>query len=119
VKLRPSNRGPSWRPLVTQVGLLCLPTLFGVAVFSLLGFLQQPSLVIDLGWLNGMAMATVFAAFLGAGYGPALIPVAAVITLAGQRRRSSGTGVSWLLVLLALAASILGYSWALDAVELP
>jgi hypothetical protein len=101
------------------VGLLCLPTLFGVAVFSLLGFLQQPSLVIDLGWLNGIAMATVFAAFLGAGYGPALIPVAAVITLAGQRRRSSGTGVSWLLVLLALAASILGYSWALDAVELP
>jgi hypothetical protein len=36
-----------------------------------------------------------------------------------QRRGTPVLASSWALIILALAASALGYGWALDAVELP
>jgi hypothetical protein len=73
----------------------------------------------DLGPLNAVAWVVVFASFLGAGYGPLLIPVAAAITLAWRPRWSPSTRLAWTIILLAIGAAVLGYLWALDAVELP
>jgi hypothetical protein len=107
-------------PLVIQVGLLCLPTLLGVGVFTVLGLiLRHTSTPIDLAPLNTIALLGVFACFFGAAYGPVLIPVAVTITLVGHRQRSLGTSASWVIIVLSVGAAVLGHMWALDAVELP
>jgi len=109
----------SERVLLSRVAELCLPTILGTGVFCVLGLLQQRSVAIDVGWFNPVAMAVVLTSFLCAGYGPLLIPVAAILTLVEQRHAGRDVGLCWLLILLALAATVLGYGWALDAVELP
>ena len=97
-----------------------MPTILGVGVFAALGLiLQHRTTAPDWGPLNPIGAIVVFTSFVCAAYGPLLIPLAAYVTLLSQRRRLVGTLACWAVLSLAIGAAALGYSWALDAVELP
>jgi hypothetical protein len=104
--------------------MLLLPTLVGVAIFTIIALLPTPP-VTDFdpnadGGLSGTIVSVIlFGAFYGAAYGPLLIPIAAIWLLIAQRRGTPRLASSWALIILALAAATLSYGWALDAVELP
>ena len=103
---------------------LLLPTLVGVAVFTILALLPSAPVTdfdpnAEAGLRGTIETVIVFGAFFGAAYGPGLIPIAATWLLIAQRRGTPGLASSWALIVLAVAATALSYGWALDAVELP
>jgi hypothetical protein len=67
--------------------------------------------------MTALFEATWMSAFLGAVYGPLLIPIAAAALLYPRRRAQAAAG--WIIVAAGLVATAATYSWALDAVELP
>jgi hypothetical protein len=104
--------------------LLLMPTLVGVAIFTAIALLPTPPVAdfdpnADGGPRGTIESVIIFGAFFGAAYGPVVIPIAAMWLLMAQRRGTPRLASSWALIILALAASALGYGWALDAVELP
>ena len=103
---------------------LLLPTLVGVAVFSMIALLPSAPVTdfdpnAELGLRGTIETVIVFGAFFGAAYGPMLIPIAVVWLLIAPRHGTPRLASSWMLVILALGAAALSYGWALDAVELP
>jgi hypothetical protein len=105
-------------------GVLLLPTLVGVAILTIIALMPTARVTdfdpnVDVGLRGTIESVIIFGAFLGAAYGPVLIPIAAICLLMSQRRGTPRLASFWALIILALAASALGYGWALDAVELP
>ena len=104
--------------------VLLLPTLVGVAIFTIMALLPTAPVTdfdpnAHVGLSGTIESVIVFGAFFGAAYGPMLIPIAALWLLIAQRRGTPRLASSWALIILALAAATLSYGWALDAVELP
>ena len=97
---------------------LCLPTIAGVAILAALALTQQSSLPSH-ALLGGFFAVTWMPAFLGAAYGPILIPVGAVVLLHARRRYGSRARVGWIFIVSALLAACVSHLWVLDAVELP
>jgi hypothetical protein len=64
-------------------------------------------------------MLVVFGAFFGTAYGPLLLPFAAGVIVHARTRGTPSTAPLWLYIGLGLVAAAIGWSWALDAVELP
>ena len=102
--------------VVTATGAaLCAPAIFGTSILAILALVQAGTVAAS-GALTAILAATWGPAFLGAVYGPALIPLAGVLALrSGPKHR----WVAWMVVALAIVATAVTYAWALDAVELP
>ena len=120
-----TNSGVRSTTLIRVVAVvLLLPTLVGVAIFTIMALLPTAPVTdfdpkADVGVSGTIESVIVFGAFFGAAYGPVLIPIAAMWMLIAQRRGTPRLSSSWALIILALGAAALGYGWALDAVELP
>jgi len=103
------------RGSVTAAGAaLCAPAILGTAILAMLALVQGGTLA-ESRVLGRFFDLTWGPAFLGAVYGPALIPLAAVLALRSSKYR----WVAWLIIVLGLGATAVTYVWALDAVELP
>lgn len=110
------------------IAALCAPTVVGVLIFSVLALLPNHP---DPSWnpwqpvsltsaiVSSLAMVVVFAGFFGTAYGPLLLPFAAGVLVHSRNRGTPRTGALWVYVGLGLVATAIGWSWALDAVELP
>jgi hypothetical protein len=119
----PGGRNSTTLIKVVAVVLL-LPTLVGVAILTVIALVATTPVTdfdpnTDAGLRGTIESVIIFGAFFGAAYGPVLIPIAAMWLLMAQRRETPRLASSWALIILALAATALSYSWALDAVELP
>jgi hypothetical protein len=110
-----TDHSPS-RGIVTAAGAaLCAPAILGTAILATLALVQGGTLA-ESRVLGGIFDLTWGPAFLGAVYGPALIPLAGVLALrSGPKYR----WVAWITIVLGLVATAVTYVWALDAVELP
>ena len=70
-------------------------------------------------WLRAIFAFTWGSAFLGAAYGPILIPIGAALLVRAGRVDGGSPRVGWAFIVAALLATAVSYVWLLDAVELP
>ena len=70
-------------------------------------------------WVGALLAMAAMPAFLGAAYGPVLIPVGAGVLLWTRGAATENRRVGWAFIVTSLLATAMSYLWLLDAVQLP
>ncbi len=116
---RPNVEAIASPPAIKIALASSLPTIAGVLVLAIL-VLGQKGVIPEHALLRAFFAVSWMPAFLGAAYGPVLLPIGAMALLVTRRRNGKkNVVVGWVLIALGLLATAASYLWVLDAVELP